>query len=233
MKFLFIALSFTLLAIPLQARKNVPKQPVVVELFTSQGCSSCPPADRVLTKLDKDKDVLVLSYHVDYWDYLGWKDPYGLKASTDRQRSYGRALLLSGVYTPQVVVNGKYQGNGSQERLIRRTIKPLVGENRLSFRVRNDKKTVSVYFTKRKTEPLDVWLVCFDPKHTTGVKKGENEGTTLSHTHVVREIAHLGTWSGKGRSFTHTVKSSTAKECAALIQEQGFGTIKGVKVLKI
>src|SRR5262249_1393689 len=101
---------------------TVVDQPVVVELFTSQGCNSCPPADALLGKLARRKDVLPLAFHVDYWDYIGWKDPFASKEGTERQYNYGRALGLNMVYTPQMVIDGSQDAVGSDEGAVMRGI---------------------------------------------------------------------------------------------------------------
>src|SRR5712671_4480747 len=98
------------------------ERPIVVELFTSQGCSSCPPADALLAELAKRPDVLALSFHVDYWDRLGWKDPYSSRAATDRQNRYAKLLALHTVYTPQIVVDGKWEAVGSDRADVERAL---------------------------------------------------------------------------------------------------------------
>ena len=169
----------------------------VVELFTSQGCSSCPPANDNLTKLIASRrDVLALSFGVTYWDQLGWKDTFASPVYTDRQWRYARTLGHSNVFTPQVVVNGRADGVGAGageiEALVGRTPR-LTGPE-----VRVSSDTVSISAAAKPDAPTDVWLV----RYETGViqvpvKRGENTGRTLPHAHVVRSLVRLGSWDGK------------------------------------
>ena len=169
----------------------------VVELFTSQGCSSCPPANDNLTKLIASRrDVLALSFGVTYWDQLGCKDPFASPVYTERQWRYARILGHSNVFTPQVVVNGRADGVGAGageiEALVGRTPR-LTGPE-----VRVSSDTVSISAAAKPDAPTDVWLV----RYETGViqvpvKRGENTGRTLPHAHVVRSLVRLGSWDGK------------------------------------
>src|SRR4051812_38711022 len=137
--------------------------PVVVELFTSQGCNSCPPADAFLAELAKRPDVLALSLHVDYWDYIGWKDPFAQHAFTVRQRDYSRALSQRYVYTPQMVINGELQGVGSERRTIEALIaraakeQKTASENRPSIRYVGNEVRIEGGADTRAT----IWLAVF------------------------------------------------------------------------
>jgi hypothetical protein len=169
--------------------------PVVVELFTSQGCSSCPPADAFLTDLTHQRrDILPLAFHVTYWDNLGWKDPYSLDAATARQRDYARHLGEDGVYTPQMVVDG---------------VKGFVGSSRaegLSAIASAARKPISVSVARDAGALLvmvgegvgkaQVLLIGFDPAHETPIGRGENRGRTLLESNVVRSLTSIATWSG-------------------------------------
>jgi hypothetical protein len=123
---LAVLAAFLLLSRPGDADPQRSGGPVVIELFTSQGCSSCPPADRLLTRLAQDSklagQVIPLSFHVDYWDYIGWQDPFASPRWSERQRQYGRAFRSNRIYTPQLVVNGRTECVGSQEGVVRRQI---------------------------------------------------------------------------------------------------------------
>ncbi|HEY4043693.1 MAG TPA: DUF1223 domain-containing protein, partial [Rhodopila sp.] len=169
--------------------------PVVVELFTSQGCSSCPPADAFLTDLARQRrDVLPLAFHVTYWDYLGWKDPYALDAATARQREYARHLGDDGVYTPQMVVDGGkgFVGSSRAEGL---GAIAAAGRKIVPVSVMRDGASLLV-----KVGPgsgtAQVILVGFDPAHETPVGRGENSGRTLHETNIVRSLTPLGGWTG-------------------------------------
>jgi hypothetical protein len=172
--------------------------PVVVELFTSQGCSSCPPADAFLTDLaHRAPGVLPLAFHVTYWDSLGWKDPYSLNAATARQRDYARVLGRDGVYTPQMIVDG---------------VKDVVGSDReegldaIARAARNRPAPVPIGLT-REGESLvisvgagagtaRVLLIGFDPAHETHIGRGENSGRTVLESNIVRSLSTAGVWSG-------------------------------------
>lgn len=189
--------------------------PVVVELFTSQGCSSCPPADAFLTDLaHQRRDVLALAFHVTYWDYLGWKDPYSLDAATGRQRDYARHLGEDGVYTPQMVVDGT---------------KGFVGSDRsegLSAIAAAARKAVPVTLARDGDALLvtvgpgagtaQVLLVGFDPSHETPVGRGENSGRTLHETNVVRSLTPIGAWIGSTITLHHAPPAG--KGFAVLLQ---------------
>ena len=169
----------------------------VVELFTSQGCSSCPPANDNLTRLIASRhDVRALSFGVTYWDQLGWKDTFASPVYTDRQWRYARTLGHSNVFTPQVVVNGRADGVGAGageiEALVGRTPR-LAGPE---IRVTSD--TVTIAAAAKPDAPTDVWLVRYEPGVIqVPVKRGENTGRTLPHAHVVRSLVRLGAWDGK------------------------------------
>ncbi|MBI1245548.1 MAG: DUF1223 domain-containing protein [Alphaproteobacteria bacterium] len=167
--------------------------PVVVELFTSQGCSSCPPADALLKELAGRKDVVALSFHVDYWDRLGWKDPFSSPAATARQRAYARALSLNTVYTPQAVVDGRIDAIGSDRRALARAI-----ENAQKVRhveaslVREGGEVVVRVAGLEAPQRANVSLVTFVREAVTRVVAGENGGRTLKNANIVRSVERLG-----------------------------------------
>lgn len=173
--------------------------PVVVELFTSQGCSSCPPADALLGELAKRADVIALSFHVDYWNRLGWTDPFSNPANTQRQRDYRSALGLRYVYTPQMVVGGTYDVVGSDRGGVERAI----GESRAATpRVRLTLERLDggrARLTLPETAGTRGRLVLFgyDTRHRTEVRAGENAGRELTNANVVSVTERLGGWSGE------------------------------------
>ena len=189
----------TVLATSVQAQEA----PVVVELFTSQGCSSCPPADAFLTDLAHQRhDVLPLAFHVTYWDYLGWKDPYSLDAATARQREYARHLGEDGVYTPQMVVDGAkgFVGSSRAEGL-----SAIAGAARKQVPVSVARDAGSLLImVGAGVGKAQVLLVGFDRTHETPVGRGENRGHTLLEFNVVRSLAPIGAWNGSAVTLRQT-----------------------------
>ncbi len=198
--------------------------PTVIELFQSQGCSSCPPAEASVGAVSGRPDVLALSFEVDYWDRLGWKDTFSKAAWTARQYAYARSLGHDGVYTPQVVVNGRVAGDalepGSLAGLMSRGDRGGGGPN-----VNFSGGAVTVGQGEPPAGGADVWLARYIP-HTVDVTipRGENAGHTLPYTHVVREMVLLGKWRGEAASFPAPAGSSDLAE-AALVQANGAGPI--------
>lgn len=198
-------------------------RPVVVELFTSEGCSSCPPADAFLTELSRTRpDVLPLAFHVTYWDQLGWKDPYGLAAATARQARYA-ARFGDSSYTPEMVVDGRkglVGSDRSQAEVViaaaeaaHGTAPNLVVERTgtgLSIRVGGGRGTAKIV------------LVGFDPQHRTAVGRGENSGRSLVESNIVRSIRTVGQWTGAPVSLA---VEAPAGQRAAVLLEAPDGTI--------
>ena len=175
-----------------------PRSLVVVELFTSQGCSSCPPADQVLRDLKQRDDVLAFSQHVPYWDYIGWEDPFSLPIIETRQRAYAKSMKLSYVYTPQMVIQGKYQGTGSNQDKMTTYVDQAKLLPKVSFTATRNGGGLEVHLPDESPveEEVEILLIAYDDQHKTTVLRGENGGKTLSHHNVVRRIDSLGVWSG-------------------------------------
>lgn len=183
------------LATVVAASGHAKDAPVVVELFTSQGCSSCPPADTFLTELARQRrDVLPLAFHVTYWDSLGWKDPYSLDAATARQRDYARHLRDDGVYTPQMVVDGTTGFVGSDRA---RGLSVIAGAalKSVPVSVARDGQGLLVRVGSGGGQAR-ILLVGFDPWHETHIGRGENGGRTLVESNIVRSLTPIGAWSG-------------------------------------
>ena len=208
----------------------------VVELFTSEGCSSCPPADEAVARLIKSsegKPVYVLGFHVDYWNRLGWADKFSSAQYSDRQRKYADWLRLQQAYTPQVVVNGKTEFVGSEENTLRNTVnanlnKPAAG-GQLSLKnggTLNGELTLQ-YQTQTNTNNNSL-LVAWVQKHAqTKVLRGENNGSTLNHVNIVRQLNSFGL---KGQSGSVLVKipqgfNTTEWELIAFVQNNSSGEI--------
>lgn len=198
----------------------------VVELFTSQGCSSCPPADAIAGRLSANPAVLVLSFHVNYWDDLGWKDPFGSQASTDRQNAYASALGERSVFTPQVIVNGAQSLVGSQERAIQRATETTGGALfpvRVDIAVQSD-KAFSLSLAG-SAKGADLWEVRYVRHATTKIRAGENGGRTLDTFNNVTSIRKLGTFA----PGTIRLAPLTGPDdgLAVLVQARGTGAVLG------
>jgi len=173
------------------------ERPVVVELFTSQGCSSCPPADAYLRDLSKDRaDVLPLAFHVTYWDRLGWKDPFSLEAATQRQDLYGRRFG-DGSYTPEIVVDGAAGMVGSRRSDVGAAIEKAKRNSRTAaaISVTKNGQQVSIQVGAGSGSGR-ILLIGFDREHTTAIGRGENGGRTLTEANIVRSVRPVGQWSG-------------------------------------
>jgi len=175
------------------------ERPVVVELFTSQGCSSCPPADRLLYELSHREDLIVMSLHVDYWDYLGWRDVFASPAFTARQRGYAKAAGVSTIYTPQVVVQGSDRVAGTREMEIEARIaahanlpEPVV----LRLERSGARLHVSAKWYAHGTRPSEVLLVRVTPRAEVTIEAGENAGRMATYVNIVRTITRAAVWDG-------------------------------------
>src|ERR1700722_1929852 len=173
------------------------ERPVVVELFTSQGCSSCPPANAYLNELSRDRrDILALAFHVTYWDRLGWKDPFSLPAATQRQDRYGHRFG-DGSYTPEMVVDGAAGMVGSDRGDVASAIEKAKRNSRTAAVVSVTRNGAQVSIqVDSGSGPAKVLLIGFDHEHTTAIGRGENSGRTLTEANVVRSIRSVGQWSG-------------------------------------
>ncbi|SDR27502.1 DUF1223 domain-containing protein [Pseudovibrio sp. Tun.PSC04-5.I4] len=186
----------------LSAQAGYPK--AVIELFTSQGCSSCPPADRFIDELSStQKDVITLSYHVDYWDYIGWKDTLGSPVFTQRQRDYAKSRGDAQIYTPQVVVNGQGHMVGSNRADVTSAIRASTGMS-VQVDANLDGNALEVHIAGSATTPgekADVYLLGIEKKAVVEIQRGENAGTTQTYRNVVRSIMPIGMWSGSAEVF--------------------------------
>lgn len=209
----------------------------VVELYTSQGCSSCPPADALLKSYADSPDTVALSFPVDYWDYLGWKDTLATPRNADRQRSYAKARGDGAIYTPQVVINGTVHVNGSSRREIDAALEagwPKLVANQVPVRFWNQGGTVVVQTggsakTAQHTEAT-VWLAIIKRSAEIMIQRGENAGKTITYTNVVRELAPVGMWTGKPmqiRLARNAIIRPDAEACVILLQAGDGGPIIG------
>ncbi len=214
------------------------RPPVVVELFTSQGCSSCPPADEFLTELAMRPDVIALSLHVDYWDYIGWKDPYGSPMITKRQRRYAAALGLRYVFTPQMIVDGRDSLVGSDRGAVESAIAAARARQKsvdVSFRP-DGGGVVVIAAGEAPAAGATVWQAIYDEVQETVVKRGENAGRTIRNVNVVRSFERLGTWTGERLEIPLNLGNDAARGrygCVVIVQEGRSGPIIGAAVLML
>ncbi len=213
----------------------------VVELFTSQGCSSCPPADKALEQLAREGKVVALSYHVDYWNYLGWADTLASKDNTDRQYAYARMFGRNGVYTPQAVLNGREHINGADIAGIRNRMEAMPTEGKgldvpVDVEVKNDELRIRVGAGEGKANIL---IAYFERERTINIDTGENRGKTINYWHAVTDMETIGMWEGKETNLVLPAdmlkKKKKAGGCAILLQRMKTadtpGAILGATVL--
>lgn len=169
----------------------------VVELFTSQGCSSCPPADRLLTQIGRQPEVIALAYHVDYWNYIGWDDTFGTEQNSEYQRAYAKGWGSSRIYTPQMIVNGTKGVVGSRRPDVDAAL--TAAELPLDVHLSTDKDTLKVAISgKPGLDDAVVWLVTYMVKADVAIERGENAGMRMRYTNVVTDRQVLGMWEPAG-----------------------------------
>lgn len=235
-----------------------PGGPVILELFTSQGCSSCPPADRLLSKLERNPRLagraIPLSFHVDYWNYIGWTDPFSSPRWSERQRAYGRAFRSNRIYTPQLVVNGQSECVGSNEAEVMRrvdralavepagrvtlAVRPAGADGQLRLQVGAE---VARAASAGKTANLDLWVAVYETGLTTPVGSGENASRTLKNDYVVRRLEKAFTLpaaAGARRSETVTLGLDKRWKrqnlgVAAFLQDPGTLAIQGAAATQL
>jgi hypothetical protein len=206
------------------------ERPTVVELFTSEGCSSCPPADALLAELATRPNVLALSFHVDYWDRLGWKDPFSSAAATARQQHYARLLGVSTVYTPQIVVDGRWEAVGSDRTAVERALAAAGGEPAtvaMTLVLDHGQAEITVG-RDGDAAGASVALIGFDRHRVDTVERGENAGRILSHADVVRGFAEIGNLTGGATEISAPVPWPGDR--VAAVVEAADGHILGVAV---
>lgn len=222
----------TLAAVPAHAGERL----TVVELFTSQGCPLCPPADAFLGELTKRDDVLALSFHVGYWDYIGWPDPFAKPAYTKRQEKYLDRFGLPYVFTPQAVVDGRMQASGNRQESILRHIKAAgeVERGRIDVeltRISAGQVRIRIPMTDAVYRgEAEIILLRYDEKTETVVTQGENSGKKLVNYNVVRIMRPVADWNGEPVDLVQRLvelESSGGDFCAVLIQERAQGRILG------
>lgn len=209
----------------------------VVELYTSQGCSSCPPADAVLKKLSADPSIIALSLPVDYWNYLGWKDTFGSSRNSDRQRNYARARGDGAIYTPQAIVNGETHVNGASEAEINQAIQSTstkAGPQHIPVRFWQERNTLNFALGGEEQghapREATIWLGVVQTSGTVDVKQGENEGKQITYTNIVRELTPIGIWKGRPLEIQlprAALMQAEVQKIVVLLQEDRSGPIIG------
>jgi len=209
------------------------QRPAVVELFTSQGCSSCPPADAFLGELAQRGDVLALAYHVDYWDGIGWKDLFALPQATARQEGYKRRLGLRSLYTPQMVIDGHLDLVGSDRPQALRLLGPRRAEAMPTLALRDGLLRIDLPGAARI--PMEVVWIAYLQQAETAVARGENAGRRLKEFNIVRGSQVLGRWDGEARQLTVPLAQlpADADAVAVLVQQLGQGGVLGAAALNL
>lgn len=209
--------------------------PVVVELFTSQGCSSCPPADKLFRKLATRDDVIALALHVDYWDYIGWKDVFADPRFTKRQKTYAVTAGRRSVYTPQMIINGQQDVVGTRAMevadLIMHNVQQVPPVQLALARAEDGGIEIAAEWTlPQSPRPMVVQLVHFMPEQTVHITRGENAGETLPYTNIVNNWQMIGEWDGAA-PLRMRIEDDGAQPLAVLIQIKGQGPIVGAAKL--
>jgi hypothetical protein len=210
-----------------------PTNPVLIELFTSQGCSSCPPADVLAAELARDPNNIVLSFNVDYWDYLGWRDTLAKAEYSQRQYDYAKSRGDGSVYTPQMVVNGGAHAVGSKQRDVKREIDNS-REHSLAatMKLAMSKKSISVEIPAASIEgDATLWLMAVEPRVKQKIERGENTGRDITYINVVRNLVPAAMWSGeafKGSWMRDAVMTKSSTQLVAVLQQNKVGKVMGL-----
>ena len=224
-------LSLILLAWPIGAAA---KSPVLVELFTAQGCGTCAEANLFVGKLADRAGVLVLTYSVDYWDYLGWTDTFAKPEFAARQRAYVTRLKLREPYTPQMVVDGRQEAQGLKSAEVERLIRAAAVQPRKAPDIRFvGTRRVDVGSGQAQRAPADVWLIRYDPRAVeVAVKAGDNRGETVVQRNVVRQMKRLGPWRGKPAAFRLPPTTDDGLKTVVVVQAPRGGRVLGLAEAK-
>ncbi len=219
-----------------------PAPPVVIELFTSQGCSSCPPADAFLGELAKRKDVIALTLPVDYWDYLGWKDTLASPTHARRQRAYAKRQKDTSIYTPQMVLNGQLSAVGSRREEVENAIRIQARRSAKSWvpvKLTSTSSTITVDVGVRpdgqKLKKASLWLLLTNNRRAVTIKRGENSGREIVYHNVVRQMVPIGTWTGDAIHVELSKRDlmiDSYDACTVLLQADGNGPIIGAAYLR-
>jgi hypothetical protein len=210
-----------------------PEGLVVAELFTSQSCSSCPPADRVLSEISQNPNVIALGYHVTYWDHLSWKDTLSLERATSLQREVNAALGSGRVYTPQMVVNGAADFVGSSRGAIISRLSQSEAITPIPVSIENGTLTARLDGVSSDLNGLTLMVVGFDDVHTQSIASGENSGKTVTYHNPVRYIDYPKNWQGTSGALTIPVSQPVQGGYAVILREGRGGTIRAAGQIKV
>lgn len=219
----FFAALFFAGASPLAAQDT----PVVVELYTSQGCSSCPPADAILRELADREDVIALAFHVDYWDYIGWADPFADPRHAERQRAYAAAGGRRTIYTPEMIVQGQSDIVGAKAMKLSEEIAKharISAPAQITLTRQGDALRIDAAMVEAPSGPITVHLLRYAPRQTTKIKRGENRGKTLAYANVVEGWQVLGDWDG-ATPLSMQAEVSGDHPVVVLLQAENAGRI--------
>jgi hypothetical protein len=213
------------------------KRPVVVELYTSQGCSSCPPADVLLGQLATRKDVLAISLPVTYWDMLGWRDTLASDSNTRRQKAYAKELGRGGVYTPEMIIDGASDVVGSRTQAVESAIAARASDMQaVPVEIEANRQQIHIAVGSAPDHgqrDATIWLFGILPQATVGIGDGENSGRTITYHTVVREIRSIGTWRGQpvSVSMPRAEAGPPHDGIAVIVQQGGYGRVLGAALM--
>jgi hypothetical protein len=213
--------------------------PIVAELYTSQGCNSCPPADALLGELTREPDVIALAFHVQYWDGLGWSDRFGMPEAARRQNLYVQRRQLSGSFTPQLILNGEHSLVGSNRSQVLAVVKVLRTQAAAGVAIATsfaaNRMHIALPVTPGMARATDVLLLPLLSQADSVIGRGENGGRTLREYHIVRGVKLLGSWQGAALQFDVplTALPRDADRVALLVQEKNQGALRGAALVAL
>ena len=228
-----LSLGVATLASPIIKARAETNLPVLVELFTSQGCSSCPAADKLAETLKADTGATVVSFNVDYWDYLGWRDTLAKPEYTQRQMDYAKSRGDNDVYTPQMIIDGDHHAVGSNQAQVTNAIAAAYKtQSKVPMSIKaNDTELIVELGEGIATPEATLWLMAVAPTVAVKIERGENAGHEITYQNVVRKLVPAGIWNGKSAKLTFPRKSiitGDVKSCLAVLQKGKVGQVLGL-----
>jgi hypothetical protein len=223
-------------------QKPTPPRPVLLELFTSQGCSDCPAADRMVTELASRDDVIALSLPITYWDILGWKDTFATEANTRRQKSYAQLMNRSGIYTPQMIIDGRIDVIGNQRNRVMQAValrRGAVGhETSIPILLRKISNRIEIAIprnAKGSKSAGTIWVMRTLAQGSVSVGDGENRNRQLTYTNLVRDLQRAGEWGGQSMKIDLPLNVGKLKYdgVVVILQAEDFGPVLGAAALRI